>query len=128
MQVPFFLFSFLWKGRKETYCKWEGCDTTEDAAVYSYKVGLSIDVDLENLALGVGRSIGEGQGLVGEPWEKRAAKGEAVEDRGFRLMLDTDCLNGLAAGTAAAVVGDDMPESGGSGKDDNAACDSGEAT
>lgn len=47
-----------WGGlNNETYCKGGGRDTTDDAAVYSYRVGLSIDVDRENLAPGVGRSI-----------------------------------------------------------------------
>lgn len=95
-----------------------------------------MDVDLENLALGVGRSIWDGQEVAAELWEKRVARGEAVEERGFRLMLDTDCRAGLAgteggraaAATATAGVFEDIPECGGSGKFDNEPLESGEAT
>lgn len=45
-----------------------------------------MEVDLLNLRFGVGRSMWAGQAVVAELWEKRVAKAEAVEERGFLLI------------------------------------------
>ena len=62
-----------------------------------------MDVDLENLWFGAGRSICVGQEVTAELWENRVARWEAVEDRGFRLIWLTDCRAGLARTGEAAV-------------------------